>query len=270
MPVAAGISAAGSLASSAIGYFGAKDAAKQQANAAAQALAFQQQVFDYNKGLNAQNANLNQNTQNSLAPWTTSGGNAAYSLANLYGLGPTGSQGTSDGFDAFTQLPAYQFPLQQGMKALTQNLNAQGKNMSGAQLREAQQFGSGLASTYFMSNYVNPLQTMAGQGLSAAGIGAQSNNTLMSANVGAANNNTQGAQQIGNTIGNIGQANAAGIVGGTNALSGGLSGGANSLALYSMLSKGGGGGGGLSTTYGSGSSPYGLTGTNGDSPVWTV
>lgn len=223
MPIAAGISAAGSLASAGIGYFGAQSAADKQSEAAANSLAFQKQVY-------AQN-------QQNLTPWINTGSKAAYSLADLYGLGPNGSQGVNDAFDAFTKLPAYQFPLQQGMLALTRNLNAQGKNMSGAQAREAQQFGQGLASQYLMSNYVQPLQSMSGLGANAASSLAGANNTS--------------AGQIGNSYGNIGAAQASGIVGGTNALTSGLQGGANSLALYSALGQGGGGGG-SSATYGNG------------------
>lgn len=221
MPIAAGITAAGALGSAAIGYFGAQSASDKQAQAAANALDFQKQVY-------AQN-------QQSLSPWINTGSKAAYSLADLYGLGPNGSQGVNDAFDAFTKLPAYQFPLQQGMLALTRNLNAQGKNMSGAQAREAQQFGQGLASQYLMSNYVSPLQQMSGLGVNAASSLAGANN--------------QSASQIGNSYGNIGAAQASGIVGGTNALTSGLQGGANSLALYSALGQGGGG---SSATYGNG------------------
>lgn len=223
MPVAAGISAAAGLGSAAIGYFGAQSAADKQAQAAANALDFQKQVY-------AQN-------QNNVAPWINTGGKAAYSLADLYGLGPNGTQGINDAFDKFTQLPAYQFPLQQGMLALTRNLNAQGKNMSGAQLREAQQFGQGLASTYMMSNYVSPLQQMSQLGQGAASSLASSNN--------------QSAQQIGNSFGNIGAAQASGIVGGTNALTGGITGAGNSLALLSYMGKNGGGTAGVSS-YGGG------------------
>lgn len=221
MPIAAAIGAAGSLGAAGIGYFGAKSAADKQSQAASNALDFQKQVY-------AQN-------QQNLTPWINTGSKAAYSLADLYGLGPNGASGVSSAFDEFTKLPAYQFPLQQGMLALTRNLNAQGKNMSGAQAREAQQFGQGLASQYLMSNYVSPLQLMSGLGANAAGSLAGANN--------------QSANQIGNSYGNIGAAQASGIVGGTNALTSGLQGGANSLAIYSALGQGGNN---LSSTYGNG------------------
>lgn len=229
MPVGATIGAIGSVASAGIGAYSASKASDQQAAAAQNALNFQQQVY-------AQN-------QSNLAPYTTTGTNALYSLASLYGLPtPSNPGGSADGgastnaaYQAFTNLPSYQFPLQQGNLSLERQLNAQGKTQSGAQARETQQFGQGLASQYLMSNYVSPLMSLAGSGQQAA-------SSLASSSV-------QSANQVGQSYGNLGTAQAAGTMGIGNALSGGITGGANSLALYSALSNGGsayGGGSGSS------------------------
>lgn len=231
MPVAAGISAAGAIGSAGIGAVSSYEASKQQTQAAQAALQFQQQVFNTN--------------QSNLSPFINNGTNAMYSLASLYGLptpnNPSGGAGaTNAAFDAFTKLPAYQFPLQQGNLALSDQLNAQGKQQSGAQARETQQFGQGLASTYLMSNYVNPLLSLAGQGQGAA-------SSLANANVAS-------GSQVGQSYGNIGTAQAAGTMGIGNSLSGGLSGGANSLALYSALSNGG-------SSYAGVNAPNGISGT---------
>lgn len=218
MPVGATISAVGSLASAGIGAYASSQASQQQATAAQNALAFQQQVYQQN--------------QTNLAPYTSTGTNALYSLASLYGL-PTpnnpsgGGASTNAAYQAFTNLPAYQFPLQQGNLALQDQLNAQGLTNSGAQIRQAQQFGQGLASQYLMSNYVAPLQSIAGMGQSAAS--------------SLANSSVASAQQVGQSYGNIGTAQAAGTMGVGSALSSGISGGTNSLALYSALSGGGSG-----------------------------
>lgn len=219
--IAGGIGAAGSLGSAYISSNAAQNAASQQVAAQTQALDFQKQVY--------------QNNQTNLQPWIGTGNNALYSLASLYGL-PTpnnpsgGAQATNSAFQAFTQLPSYQFPFQQGSLALSDALNAQGKQQSGAQARETQQFGQGLASQYLMSNYVNPLMQLSGQGQGAAsslaGYGVQSGN------------------QIGSTLGNIGTAQAAGTVGSANAYSGALNNTTNSLGLYSALAYGGNQGGG--------------------------
>lgn len=217
MPVGAAIGAVGSIASAGIGYMGAKNAANEQAKAAQNALNFQKEVYASNKA--------------NLQPWIGTGTNAMYSLASLYGL-PTpnnpGGGGTNQAWEAFKNLPAYTFPFEQGNLALSRQLNAQGRQQSGAQARASQQFGQGLASQYLMSNYVNPLMQLSGQGQSAAG---------NLANVGTAAGN-----QVGQSYGNIGAANASGIVGGTNALMGGI----NNLATYSALANNGMGG---SSTY---------------------
>ena len=227
MPVAAGISAVGALGSAGIGAWSASNAADKQAQAAQQALGFQQQVYNQNQG--------------NLKPWINTGQNANYTLAGLYGL-PTpdnpsgGAAGVNAGWDAFTKLPAYTFPLQQGNLSLERQLNSQGRTQSGAQARQTQQFGQGLASQYMMSNYVNPLLQLSGSGQQAAGALAGYNN--------------QSGQQIGQSYGNLGTAQGAGIMGMGNAISGGLNNASSSLALYSALGKGGNGN--SSPTYGGG------------------
>lgn len=230
MPIGATIGAVGALGSAGIGAYAASSAADKQAAAANQALAFQKTVYNQN--------------QSNLSPFMNNGTNAMYSLASLYGLptpnNPSGGAGsTNAAWDAFTNLPAYQFPLQQGNLALDRQLNAQGRQMSGAQLRETQQFGQGLASQYMMSNYVNPLMSMAGQGQNAAS--------------SLANSNVASGAQVGNSYGNLGQAQAAGIMGTGNALSAGVNGAGSNLALYSALSNGGSSYGGSS--YGGFNSP---------------
>ena len=246
MPIGATIGAIGSVASAGIGAWSANEAAKKQEQQAQNALAFQQQVYNENKG--------------NLAPWMNTGKNAMYSLASLYGL-PTpdnpsgGASGVNSAWQAFTNLPAYQFPFQQGNLALERQLNAQGRQQSGAQARASQQFGQGLASQYLMSNYVNPLMQISGQGQSAAGALAGYGN--------------QSAQMVGNTYGNLGTAQASGIMGMGNAMAGGVNNAANNLAIYSALGRGGSGGGNLSSTYSaSAGAPYiysstFLTGTGG-------
>lgn len=223
MPVGATIGAVGSIGGSLIGSSAASKAADTQAAAAQQALQFQQNVFDYQKEqFNTVKSNLN--------PFIGFGTNAMSSLADLYGLSGKGAQGTNDAFTAFQNLPAYQFPFQQGNRALNLSLNAQGRQLSGAQAKGAQQFGQGLASTYLMSNYVNPLLQFTQIGQGAAGSLAQASNQN-SATLGNTANN------IGNTYQGIGQAQAAGTVGSANALSSGLTGAAGNLAAYSYLNK---------------------------------
>lgn len=195
MPIGATISAVGAIGAAGIGAYGANKAAGKQA-AALQAAQAQAQA--------------------NLSPYMNFGKSAMSSLSDLYGLGPNGAGGIPDAFNKFTQLPAYQFPLQQGMLALTRKLNAEGRNMSGAELRETTQFGEGLASQYMMQNYVNPLTQFAQLGGNAA------------AGLTTANSNLAGQ---------IGTAQASGVMGMTNALAGGVNNASSNLALYSMMGR---------------------------------
>lgn len=195
MPIGATISAVGAIGAAGIGAAGSIYGSNKQAAAlkAAQAQA-----------------------QANMAPFMDFGKSAMSSLADLYGFGKGGAGGISDAFTQFTKLPAYQFPLQQGLLALTRKLNAEGRNMSGAELRETTQFGEGLASQYMMQNYVNPLTQFAQLGSNAAG-GLTTQNS--------------------NLAGQYGTAQASGIMGATNALAGGMNNASSNLALYSMLGK---------------------------------
>lgn len=217
LAISAGVGAAGAIGSAMIGSSAANSAAQTQAQAANNALAFQQQVY-------------NQNSAN-MQPYMTTGSAASNSLAQLYGLStpgnPGGAQGVNSAFNAFTNLPAYQFPLQQGLTSLTRNLNAQGLTQSGAQAKETQQYAQGMASQYMMSDYVSPLQSMMTTGAQAAG--------------SLAGTSSQMANTMGNTMMSQGQATASGIVGSANAITGGITGAttsaANSLNMYSYLSR---------------------------------
>jgi hypothetical protein len=52
-----------------------------------------------------------------------------------------------------TQTPGYQFRMDEGMRALQNQLAARGLSMSGAQLRGAQRYGQGLASEEYGAEY---------------------------------------------------------------------------------------------------------------------
>ena len=96
MPLlAAGIMGLGSIGSGIAGFFGANSAAKAQAEAAAQALAFQKQVYANNQ------ANLN--------PFIQTGQGANYTLGQLYGIGAGGTSGNKPDFSSFFNSPDYQF-----------------------------------------------------------------------------------------------------------------------------------------------------------------
>lgn len=161
-------------------------------------------------------------------PFLEGGYAATNRLQELLGVGGnTGAQGYGSLNTPFsftpgdlTQTPGYQFQLEQGQEAQDRRASAAGGFYSGANLKAAQSFGQGLASTTFDNEYnrafnayqtnrantLNPLQALAGQGQTAANTSANiqqgSTNALTSLLTG--NANAQGAASIsqGNAISN--------------------------------------------------------------------
>ena len=103
-PISALISGVGAAAG---GYFqgqGAKEAADAQAQAAANALAFQRKVYG--------------DTQHNFEPYLGIGKGAINQLGGMYGIGPNAHTPGQSDFSQFTASPDYQFALQQGQQAL--------------------------------------------------------------------------------------------------------------------------------------------------------
>lgn len=197
------LGAGGSIFSGLMGSKAAKSAANAQAQAAANALAFQRQVYD--------------DTRANLSPFIDIGKGAFRSIGDLYGL-----NGGAPNMGAFTASPDYQFRFDEGMRALENSAAARGGLLSGNFARSAQEFGQGLASTEF-ANYFDRLfrtsQLGANAASSAGGLG------------------TTQAGNIGNTMMGLGQAQASGIVGGANALTGGINSAANNLAFLAAMNR---------------------------------
>jgi hypothetical protein len=191
------------------GLYGTNQAAGAQRDAANNALTFEQQTAARN--------------QENIQPYLNFGKDA---------LGKLGETYSNPG--SVTSNPDYRFGVTQGMDTLQNSAAARGGLLGGNFLRSADQFGQDYGTNY-LTNYRNGLRSNVQIGAGAAtGGGALAN---------------QSAGQIGQSYGNIGAADASGIVGGTNALTGSLSNGVNNYLLYNALSKssyGNGGGGGPS------------------------
>ena len=134
-------------------------------------------------------------------------GLAQYGLPTSLAFNPTQAQ--------LAATPGYQFDLNQGLQA-TQNSNAaQGRGVSGAALKGAASYATGLANNTLLTqqgifqqnlnNVLGPLQNLAGQGQASA------------ANVGQSN--TAGAANTGQAAAGVGQAQSAGLTGAGNSLS---------------------------------------------------
>jgi len=219
---AGALGGAAALGSAAIGANAAGHASSVQANAAANSLALQREMFDKSQ----QNYEGAKTTiGDTYKPYLDVGKGATYTLGSLYGIGQDGSTGHPQDFSQFTNSPDFQFASQQGNLALERANNAKGLNLSGGALKDAMQFNQGLASQQF-GNYYNRL-------LSLSQIGQNSANNygsnLASLTSGQANNAANFSGQMSNSIQGQGQATASGIVGQANAYSGGLTGASNAV-----------------------------------------
>lgn len=207
MPAALAIGGA-SIASAVIGADAADRASDRQANAAANALAVQERIYNQN--------------QANFKPYLDVGKGATYTLGQMYGIGQDGSTGGTQDYSKFYDSPDYKFAQEQGSLGLDRYLNAKGMALSGGALKDVAQFNQGLATQQFGNYYGRLMQ------LSQLGSGAAS---------ASAGNGANFAAQMGNSIQGIGQAQASGIVGSANAITGGINNGMNNSLLYNAINR---------------------------------
>lgn len=237
--IAAGVGAAGAIGGSLISSAAAGEAADKQTAAAN--LASGRALDQFNT------------TNENLRPYRDAGGSGLNALMASLGLGGPGPNLlAANGVNGLTfqptqaQLeatPGYQFTKAQGLQSVANSNAAAGRGISGPALKGAANYATGSADNTLktqqgifqsnLGNVLNPLANLANLGQTAATTTGQQGNTA----VGNANALTVGGANAG----------AAGIVGGANAISGGL----NSLGgqglnylLYSKLLGGDGGGSG--------------------------
>lgn len=196
MPWAAAAAAAGAIGGALISADASKSAAHTQADASKNATAVEQAQY--------------QQTRGDLAPYMAEGKIGLDQLNQLM-KNP----------NMVTQMPGYQFQLQQGTEAIDHSASASG--LTGNTLKALDSYGQGLASSSY-GNLWQQLYQMANLGqTSAAGVG----------NIGAST-----AANIGsNTIG-AGNAIAAGQVGSASAINSGISNGLQNWLLASSLQNG--------------------------------
>jgi hypothetical protein len=192
---------------------------------------------------NAQNALIN--AQN--APWRKQGTNAVNMLGDLTGSsGNTGASGygslthTFNAEDLKSNLaPNYQWQLDQGLGATTNAANASG--FSGNALKGINDYAQNYAGNAYQqafNNYTANQTNVYNRLSNLAGLGQTANQTT--AQAGTAN--TLNANNFA-TSGAAAQ--AAGYVGGANAITNGIS----NAAGWNYLNGGGNGGGGGATTW---------------------
>lgn len=207
----AGIAAAGTIASTAIGASAAGDAANAQTQAAQTAANTQLSMYN--------------STKQSLSPFSSLGSNAFTQLASIFGFG--GANGGTPNMSALTsqleQTPGYQFTLGQGTQALDRSAASRGLDLSGAQLKDAQSYGQGLAMSNAWQPYISQLDSAAGLGENAA---------AMTGNLGAQAASGAAQSQLA-----AGQSTASGIASQANILGGGLNQLTNTLTSPNLASS---------------------------------
>lgn len=238
---AAAIAAAGSLATGLLGSNASKDAAKQQAGAAHDALSMTTGVYN--------------DTKAAIQPYATAGGNALADLQKMLGIGSPGGpsspvlqalgiggpgpQGAIDP-SKFVGSPGYNYQLEQGQNAITNSAAARGGGLGGNALLALQRNGQGLANqnwNQYLGNVDTGWQHLLGgvSGLANGGLNAaESLGRFGSGYAGAASGDILGA----------GNSQAAGTIGSTNALTGGINDALKALLSGGMAARGGTGGGG--------------------------
>jgi hypothetical protein len=225
------IGGASSLASGLIGSSAASTAAAEQAQSQRDAIAGNSTARD--SALRAVGGIYNNETQ-ALAPYHATGTGALAQLASGTAAGgqfnstPTGDQ-------VLAQDPGYQFRLDQGQQALERAEAAGGSVGSGGALKEGIQYGQGFASNEYQnaySRFMGTRQANYSNLANLANLGESANSQLIGAGStygGDVSGLTTGtARANADALSGIGNAQAAGTIGGANAWSSALSGLASS------------------------------------------
>lgn len=221
-----------SIGSALFGGSAAQSAADTQAAAANRATDSQLQMF---------------NTVNDQqAPWRQAGGVALNEIQGGFGLPGGTNVATTPGqfshqFDAndlqSNLAPNYAFQLKQGQDAATNMINATGGKFSGNAVKGIEDYTQNFAGNAYQNafNNYNANQTNIFNRLnSIAGLG-------QTANASTAQTAASMSPGIANTIQAAGNAQAGGIIGQANALTGGANNAMGWYTLGNMLNKGSGG-----------------------------
>lgn len=190
-------------------------------------------------GMAMQQNNYN-DTIKRLQPYVDLGSNSIPLLQTAMGYNPDGSVNTSNilqqQFSAPTAeqaqaTPGYQFTLDQGLKATQNSAAARGLGVSGAALKGAATYASGLADSTYNDVYTRALNTF------------NTNYSSASQNAARLQGLVNNGQNAANNTGTLGAAASSGIAGSAvaagNALAGGTVGAAAATASgYNSLANG--------------------------------
>lgn len=238
--VAAAVIGAG-VASAAVGAVSSSNAAGAQANAA-------------NKSINAQATYLGQ-TEDSLNPYLQTGTQANTALSNGLGLGGSNpfsspllqapQSPTAMTESQLQQTPGYQFNLSQGLESVQNSAAARGLGVSGAALKGAANYATGLADSTYQNQfnnqqtlYSNQVTNQTNQFNRLLGLTQLGDNTA----TGLGNIRAGTAAGVSNSLIGAGNAQAAGDIATGNAISSAFQTVPQGLVLNQLLGGGGSGG----------------------------
>jgi hypothetical protein len=238
----AGAAVVGGVASSAISSSASKSAAQTQANAARDAAQIQSDQWDQTQAnlspyLKLGTSSINPllqamgytTTQDSDGNYSITGTNTSNALQQTFSA-PTEAQAQAT--------PGYQFTLNQGLKATQNSAAARGLGTSGAALKGASTYATGLADSTYNDVYNRALQTFNTNYTSAANNASRLQGLVSNGQNAAATNGSLGAataSNIGNTLTSAANASASGTIGAANALTSGINSAANGVTTYGLL-----------------------------------
>jgi hypothetical protein len=246
----------------------AQTAAQQQVDAVTKGLDFQKQVWTQEQ---ANQAPFLQAGQTSIGNLMTSLQNGTFGAGSLPAVPSFTGSFSAPTLEEARQSPGYEFTAQQGSKGILQGAAAAGGAISGGTLKALDSYNTGLADTTYNDVFNRALSTyntaLAGhtaqlQDWSAGMAGNQQEFSQMFAPAQLGEQATQGlnttGQQVSTNVGNlmeqIGNAQAAGTVGSSNAWNSGISGAANGFTSFmnALASSGASQGAGPGTSSSSG------------------
>lgn len=211
------IGAGGSIISSIFGSNAATKASQAQVAQEQKALQFQQDVYAEQKANQAPFVSAGQTSVGALMKGFSDGTYGPGSIPNF----------TAPTLDEARATPGYQFTQTQGEQGIERGAAAAGGAFSGGTLKALAGFDTGLAdSTYndvfarAMAAYNTHLTSQQQSFNQLAGVAQIGEGAA--ANVNA--NGTSASTTIGNTLGNVGNAQASGIVGSANSIISGING----------------------------------------------
>jgi hypothetical protein len=206
-------------------------------------------------------------TQANLKPYMDLGTEYIPSLRNALSNPMLTQQFSAPTADQAAQTPGYQFTLQQGLKSVQNGAAARGLGTSGAALKGASNYATGLADSTYNDVFNRALQTFNTNYSSASNNVNRLQGIVSNGQNAAATNGSLGAataNSIGNTLTSGANAAASGTVGSANALSGALGSVGNTAMTYGLMQNNSGANYGAASTsnpagFNVGSNSYGFT-----------